>query len=93
MAYVYLSAVLPGAAVDELQTLGTVKADWLPQFGLKENERVVVAGGDMTAVHSQNVHHFVALTAQKRARSFCQTDSAATPPPTAKKRRLSSPEL
>jgi len=92
MAYVYLSTVLPGAAVDELQSLGTVKAEWLPQFGPKDHERVVVAGGDMSAVHSRNFHHFVALTAQKRARSLRQTDSAATPPPTTKKRGLSSPE-
>ena len=54
MAYVYLSTVLPGTAVDELQTLGTEKADWLPQFGPKENDRVVVAGGDMSAVQSIN---------------------------------------
>ena len=53
---------------------------------------MVVAGGYLTAVHSNNFHHFVALTAQKRAQSLRQTDSAATPPPTTKKRGLSSPE-
>ena len=46
----------------------------------------------MSAVHSMSFDHFLALAAQKRARSLRQTDSAATPPPTTKKRGLSSPE-
>ena len=53
---------------------------------------MAVAGGDMSAMHSHNLHHFVALAAQKRARSLRQTDSAATPPPTTKNRGLCSPE-
>ncbi len=45
-----------------------------------------MVAGESGNVESQNFHHFVALFAQKRARSLRQTDSAATPPPTQRRK-------